>query len=44
MISQTHLKVLRKLYERLKDSDVNWVVTGRNALYKLKVWKFQFWI
>ncbi|NJE13246.1 hypothetical protein [Thermococcus sp. LS2] len=28
MIPQTHLKVLRKLYERLKDSDVNWVVTG----------------
>jgi len=28
MIPQTHLKVLRKLHERLKDSDVNWVVTG----------------
>lgn len=28
MIPQTHLKVLRKLYERLKDSSVNWVVTG----------------
>ncbi|NJE08637.1 hypothetical protein E3E31_08910 [Thermococcus sp. M39] len=28
MIPQTHLKVLRKLYERLKDSDVNWVITG----------------
>ncbi len=28
MIPQTHLKVLYKLYERLKDSDVNWVVTG----------------
>ena len=28
MIPQTHLKVLRKLYERLKDSNVNWVVTG----------------
>ena len=28
MISQTHLKVLYKLYERLKDSNVNWVVTG----------------
>ncbi|AIF69851.1 hypothetical protein PAP_07305 [Palaeococcus pacificus DY20341] len=28
MIPQTHLKVLYKLYERLKDSNVNWVVTG----------------
>ena len=28
MVPQTHLKVLRKLYERLKDSDINWVVTG----------------
>ncbi|MCD6524108.1 MAG: hypothetical protein J7K48_03820 [Thermococcus sp.] len=28
MISQIHLQVLRKLYERLKDSNVNWVVTG----------------
>ena len=28
MIPQTHLKVLRKLYERLKDSDVDWAVTG----------------
>ena len=28
MIPQTHLKVLRKLYERLKDSGVNWVITG----------------
>ena len=28
MIPQTHLKVLRKLYERLKGSDVNWAVTG----------------
>jgi len=28
MIPQIHLQVLRKLYERLKDSNVNWVVTG----------------
>ncbi|NJE26895.1 hypothetical protein E3E22_09780 [Thermococcus sp. MV5] len=28
MIPQAYLKVLRKLYERLKDSDVNWVITG----------------
>ena len=28
MIPQIHLKVLRKLYERLKGSDVNWAVTG----------------
>ena len=28
MIPQTHLKVLYKLYEKLKDSNVNWVVTG----------------
>ncbi len=28
MIPRTHLKVLRKLYERLKDCGVNWVVTG----------------
>ncbi|CAB49332.1 nucleotidyltransferase domain-containing protein [Pyrococcus abyssi] len=28
MIPYAHLKVLRKLYERLKDSNVNWVVTG----------------
>ena len=28
MIPQTHLKVLYKLYERLKDSNVNWIVTG----------------
>ncbi len=28
MIPQTHLKVLHMLYERLKGSDVNWVVTG----------------
>ncbi|AEC52639.1 hypothetical protein PNA2_1724 [Pyrococcus sp. NA2] len=28
IIPQSHLKVLRKLYERLKNSDVNWVVTG----------------
>jgi len=28
MIPQIHLKVLHKLYERLKNSHVNWVVTG----------------
>ena len=28
MIPQAHLKVLRKLYERLNDSNVNWVITG----------------
>lgn len=28
MIPQKHLKVLRKLYERLKNRDVNWVITG----------------
>ncbi|MDK2870526.1 MAG: hypothetical protein PWP39_1761 [Pyrococcus sp.] len=28
MIPQRHLKALRKLYGRLKDSDVNWVITG----------------
>jgi len=28
MIPRTHLKVLRKLYERLSGSSVNWVITG----------------
>lgn len=28
MIPQTHLEVLRRLYERLEDAGVNWVVTG----------------
>ena len=28
MIPQIYLQVLRKLYERLKDSNVNWVITG----------------
>ncbi|MDK2982787.1 MAG: hypothetical protein PWP49_509 [Thermococcaceae archaeon] len=28
MIPRTHLKVLRKLYERLSGSNVNWVITG----------------
>lgn len=28
MIDLTHLKVFRKIYVRLKDTDVNWVVTG----------------
>ena len=28
MIPQTHLKVLRKLYGRLSESNVNWAVTG----------------
>ncbi len=28
MMLNAHLKVLRKLYERLKENNVNWVVTG----------------
>ena len=32
LISQIHLKVLCKLYEKLKSSDVNWVITGSLGL------------
>jgi len=28
MLPQKHLEVLKKLYSRLEESDVNWVVTG----------------